>query len=103
MAKHKDINITPSKGISIIIKNDIQQPPPIKPKKKRRYKKRVNTDLLKMPTMASYIPGSGDVSYIKPQYAATTLNRSMIFPGVPQSLPQLTPPPPLPQLTAPPR
>jgi hypothetical protein len=26
----------------------------------------------------------------------------MIFPGVPQSLPQLTPPPPLPQLTAPP-
>jgi hypothetical protein len=102
MAKHKDINITPSKGISIIIKNDIQQPPPIKPKKKRKYKKRVNTDLLKMPTMPSYIPGSGDVSYIKPQYAATTLNRSMIFPGVPQSLPQLTPPPPLPQLTAPP-
>ena len=102
MTKHKDINISPSKGISIIIKNDIQQPPPIKPKKKRKYKKRVNTDLLKMPTMPSYIPGSGDVSYIKPQYAATTLNRSMIFPGVPQSLPQLTPPPPLPQLTAPP-
>jgi hypothetical protein len=36
MAKHKDINISPSKGISIIIKNDIQQPPPITPKKKRR-------------------------------------------------------------------
>ena len=101
MAKNKDINITPSKGISIVIKNDFQ-PPPIKPKKKRRYKRKVNTDLLKMPTMPSYIPGSGDVSYIKPQYAATTLNRSMIFPGVPQSLPQLTPPPQLPQLPAPP-
>ena len=35
MAKNKDININPSKGISIVIKNDIQQPPPIKPKKKR--------------------------------------------------------------------
>ena len=101
MTKNKDINITPSKGISIVIKNDFT-PPPIKPKKKRKYKKRVNTDLLKMPTMPSYIPGSGDVSYIKPQYAATTLNRSMIFPGVPQSLPQLTPPPQLPQLTPPP-
>ena len=40
MAKNKDINISPSKGISIIIKNDISQPPPKpKPKKKRRYKK----------------------------------------------------------------
>ena len=101
MTKNKDISITPSKGISIVIKNDIQQPLPIKPKKKRKYKKRVNTDLLKMPTIPSYIP-TGDVSYIKPQYAATTLNRSMIFPGVPQSLPQLTPPPQLPQITAPP-
>ena len=52
--------------------------------------------------MPSYIPGSGDVSYIKPQYAATSLNRNMIFPGVPQSLPQLTPPPYFPQLPAPP-
>ena len=99
MAKNKDINITPSKGISIIIKNDIVQPPPIKPKKKRRYKRKVNTDLLKMPTIPSYIP-TGDVSYIKPQYAMSTLNRNMMFPGVPQSLPQL---PPLPQLTAPPQ
>ena len=103
MAKNKDINITPSKGISIVIKNDIQQPIPIKPKKKRRYKRKVNTDLLKMPTMPSYIPGSGDVSYIKPQYAMSSLNRSMIFPGVPQSLPQLTPPPQFPQLPAPPQ
>ena len=39
MAKNKDINISPSKGISIIIKNDIQQPLPIKPKRKRRYKR----------------------------------------------------------------
>ena len=98
----KNISINPAKGISIIIKNDFQQPPPIKPKKKRKYKKKSNLDLLKMPTMPSYIPGSGDVSYIKPQYAATSLNRNMIFPGVPQSLPQLTPPPQLPQLTAPP-
>ena len=52
--------------------------------------------------MSFYIPGSGDVSYIKPQYAATSLNQNMIFSGVPQSLPQLTPPPQLPQLTAPP-
>ena len=37
MAKNKDINITPSKGISIVIKNDFT--PPIKPKKKRKYKK----------------------------------------------------------------
>ena len=77
MAKNKNINISPSKGISIVIKNDFQ-PPPIKPKKKRKYKRKVNTDLLKMPTMPSYIPGSGDVSYIKPQYAMSSLNRSMI-------------------------
>ncbi len=48
-----------------------------------------------MPTMPSYIP-TGDVSYIKPQYAIISLNRNVIFPGVPQSLPQL------PQLPAPP-
>ena len=91
MAKNKDININPSKGISIIIKNEFA-PPPTKPKKKRKYKKRINTDLLKMPTMPSYIP-TGDVSYIKPQYAMSSLNRNILFSGVPQSLPQLTPPP----------
>ncbi len=35
--------------------------------------------------MSSYIP-NGDVSYIKvikPQYAMTSLNRNIIFPGVP--------------------
>ena len=35
----KNISINPAKGISIIIKNDFQQPVPIKPKKKRRYKR----------------------------------------------------------------
>jgi hypothetical protein len=107
MAKNKDINISPSKGISIIIKNDFQQPPPIKPKKKRKYKRKTNLDLLKMPTMPSYIP-AGDVSYIKPQYAMSSLNRNMMLPSFPQSLPpppmypQLTAPPQLPQLPAPP-
>jgi len=106
MAKNKDININPSKGISIIIKNEFA-PPPTKPKKKRKYKKRINTDLLKMPTMPSYIP-AGDVSYIKPQYAMSSLNRNMMLPSFPQSLPlppmypQLTAPPPQPQLPAPP-
>ena len=38
MTKNKNINISPSKGISIVIKNYLQ-PPPIKPKKKRKYKK----------------------------------------------------------------
>ena len=100
MAKNKDIKISPSKGISIVIRNDVQQPAPI-PKKKRKYKRKANTDLLKMPTMPSFIP-TGDVSYIKPQYSTSSLNRNTIFPGVPQSLPQIPPPPPLPQLMPPP-
>ena len=41
--KNKNINIKPSKGISIVIKNDFQ--PEIKQKKRRKYKKKVNTDL----------------------------------------------------------
>ena len=98
MNKNKDININPAKGISIVIKNEFQ--PPV-PKKKRKYKRKIRTDLLKMPTVPSFIP-TGDVSYIKPQYSTSSLNRSMIFPGVPQSLPQLPPPPPLPQLMPPP-
>ncbi len=77
MTKNKNRNITPSKGISIIIKNEFPSPP-TKPKKKRKYKRKVNTDLLKMPTMPSYIP-AGDVSYIKPQYAMSSLNRNMVF------------------------
>jgi hypothetical protein len=63
MAKNKNINICPSKGINIVIKNDFQ-PPLIKPKKKRKYKRKSNLDLLNMPTIPSYIPCSGDVSYI---------------------------------------
>ena len=100
MAKNKDINISPSKGISIVIKNDFQPPAPT-PKKKRKNKRKVNTDILKMPTIPSFIP-TGDVSYIKPQYSTSSLNRNMIFPGTPQSLPQLMPPPLLPQLMPPP-
>ena len=100
MNKNKDIKISPSKGISIVIKNDVQQPAPI-PKKKRKYKRKNNADLLKMPTIPSFIP-AGDVSYIKPQYSTSSLNRNIIFPGVPQSLPQIPPPPPLPQITPPP-
>jgi len=66
MAKNKDINITPSKGISIIIKNDIQQlPPPIKPKKKRRYR-RINV-LPKTPAPPIMQQSAGDTSYIKEQ------------------------------------
>ena len=101
MAKNKDINISPSKGISIVIKNDFQPPAPT-PKKKRKNKRKVNTDILKMPTIPSFIP-TGDVSYIKPQYSTSSLNRNMIFPGTPQSLPQLQAPPPLPQLMPPPQ
>ena len=102
MNKNKDVKISPSKGISIVIKNDVQQPPAEIPKKKRKYKRKSKTDLLKMPTVPSFVP-TGDVSYIKPQYSTSSLNRNMIFPGTPQSLPQLPPPPPLPQLPPPPQ
>ena len=82
--KNKNISISPSKGINITITNDFQQPPPpIKLKKKRKYKRKANANLLKMPTMPSFIP-QGDVSYIKPQYAATSLNRNMLFSSIPQ-------------------
>ena len=64
MAKNKDINISPSKGISIVIKNDIQQPLPIKSKKKRRYK-RINV-LPKTPAPIMQ-QSAGDTSYIKDQ------------------------------------
>ena len=100
MNKNKDIKISPSKGIRIVIKNDFQPPAPV-PKKKRKYKRKAKTELLKMPTVPSFIP-TGDVSYIKPQYSTSSLNRNMMFPGTPQSLPQLTPPTQLPQLMPPP-
>ncbi len=50
--------------------------------------------------MPSYIP-TGDVSYITSQYAMTSFNRNIIFPGVPQSLPQIPPQPQPQQITAP--
>ena len=118
MAKHKDINITPSKGISIIIKNDIQQPPPITPKKKRRYK-RINV-LPKTPAPIMQL-SAGDTSYIKAQPGRFSLWRDtttatpvltlaqatsqgfipqMNQPPAPQQQPQ--PPPPQLALPAPP-
>jgi hypothetical protein len=63
MAKNKDINISPSKGISIVIKNDFQ-PPPIKPKKKRRYKRISVLPKTPAPVMQQ---SAGDTSYIKEQ------------------------------------
>jgi hypothetical protein len=111
MAKHKDINITPSKGISIIIKNDIQQPPPITPKKKRRYK-RINV-LPKTPAPIMQ-QSAGDTSYIKAQpgrfslWRDTTTSTPVLTlaqatsQGFIPQLPQITAPPQLPQITAPP-
>jgi hypothetical protein len=113
MAKHKDINISPSKGISIIIKNDIQQPPPITPKKKRRYK-RINV-LPKTPAPIMQ-QSAGDTSYIKAQPGRFSLWRDtttatpvltlaqattqgfipqMNQPPAPQQQPQPPPPPPI--------
>jgi hypothetical protein len=90
-----------SKGISIVIKNDFQPDfAEVKQKKKKKYKKKVNLE--KMATVHSFIP-QRDVSNIKPQYNMSSLNRSMIFPGVPQSLPQLPAPPQLPQILPPPQ
>jgi hypothetical protein len=118
MAKNKDINITPSKGISIVIKNDIQQPLPIKPKKKRRYR-RINV-LPKTP--APIIQQSaGDTSYIKEQPGRFSLWRDNttatpvltlaqatsqgFIPGITQPIPpppQIQPPQPQLALPAPP-
>ena len=111
MAKNKDINISPSKGISIIIKNDIVQPTPIKPKKKRRYK-RINV----LPNTPAPImqQSAGDTSYIKAQpgrfslWRDTTTSTPVLTlaqatsQGFIPQLPQITAPPQLPQITAPP-
>ena len=111
MAKNKDINITPSKGISIVIKNDIQQPIPIKPKKKRRYK-RINV-LPKTPAPIMQ-ESAGDTSYIKAQpgrfslwrdtTTATpvlTLAQATSQGFIPQQLALPAPPPPPPPAPAP--
>ena len=109
MAKNKDINISPSKGISIVIKNDIQQPLPIKPKKKRRYK-RINV-LPKTPAPPIMQQSAGDTSYIKDQPGrfslwrdntnstpVITLAQATTQGFIPQQLPA---PPPQPALPAP--
>jgi hypothetical protein len=111
MAKNKDINISPSKGISIIIKNDIVQPLPPKPKKKRRYK-RINV----LPNTPAPImqQSAGDTSYIKAQpgrfslWRDTTTSTPVLTlaqatsQGFIPQLPQITAPPQPPQITAPP-
>jgi len=111
MAKNKDINISPSKGISIIIKNDIVQPLPPKPKKKRRYKRINVLPNTQVPIMQQ---SAGDTSYIKAQpgrfslWRDTTTSTPVLTlaqatsQGFIPQLPQITPPPQLPQITAPP-
>ena len=113
MAKNKDINITPSKGISIVIKNDIQQPIPIKAKKKRRYK-RINV-LPKTPAPIMQ-QSAGDTSYIKEQPGGfslwrdnttstpvITLAQATTQGFIPQQQLALPAPPPQPALPAPPQ
>ena len=111
MAKNKDINISPSKGISIIIKNDIVQPTPIKPKKKRRYKRINVLPNTQVPIMQQ---SAGDTSYIKAQpgrfslWRDTTTSTPVLTlaqatsQGFIPQLPQITAPPQPPQITAPP-
>ena len=104
MTKNKDINITPSKGISIIIKNDIVQPPPIKPKKKRRYRRISVLPKAPAPIMQQ---SAGDTSYIKAQpgrfslWRDTTTSTPVLTLAQATSqgfIPGITPP----QITAPP-
>jgi hypothetical protein len=111
MAKNKDINISPSKGISIIIKNDIVQPLPPKPKKKRRYKRINVLPNTQVPIMQQ---SAGDTSYIKAQpgrfslWRDTTTSTPVLTlaqatsQGFIPQLPQITAPPQPPQITAPP-
>jgi hypothetical protein len=74
MAKNKYLKISPSKGISIVIKYDIVQPqPPIKTKKKRR-NKRINV-LPKGPASTAFQQSVGDTSYIKEQPGTFSLWR----------------------------
>ena len=102
MAKNKDINITPSKGISIVIKNDIVQPQPIKPikpKKKRRYK-RINV-LPKTPAPPIMQQSAGDTSYIKEQPGRSSLWRDNPTATPVITLSQATTQGYIPQITAP--
>ena len=102
MAKNKDINISPSKGISIVIKNDIVQPQPIKPikpKKKRRYK-RINV-LPKTPAPPIMQQSAGDTSYIKEQPGRFSLWRDNPTATPVITLSQATTQGYIPQITAP--
>jgi hypothetical protein len=112
MAKNKDINISPSKGISIVIKNDFQ-PPPIKPKKKRRYKRISVLPKTPAPVMQQ---SAGDTSYIKEQPGrfslwrdnttlspVVTLAQATTQGFIPQQQLALPAPPPQPALPAPPQ
>jgi hypothetical protein len=108
--KNKDINITPSKGINIVIKNDIVQPLPPKPKRKRRYR-RINV-LPKTPAPPTMTQSKVDTSYIKEQPQRFNLWRDnttatpvitlaqATSQGIIPQLPQIAAPPP--QITAPP-
>ena len=103
-----DINIQPSKGISIIIKNDIQQQEAPKPKKKRKYRKRNIKDLLKnIPPIPNGLISSsvGDTSYIRPPLSYQQFRDVVTQPGYQMSLlqPQLPPPQQQLQLPAPPQ
>ena len=113
MAKNKNINITPSKGISIVIKNDIVQPIPIKPKKKRRYKRISVLPKTPAPVMQQ---SAGDTSYIKEQPGrfslwrdnttlspVVTLAQATTQGFIPQQQLALPAPPPQPALPAPPQ
>ena len=113
MAKNKDINISPSKGISIIIKNDIQQPLPIKPKRKRRYKRISIFPKTPAPIIQK---SAGDTSYIKEQPGrfslwrdnttstpVMTLAQATTQGFIPQQQLALPAPPPQPALPAPPQ
>jgi len=103
-----DINIQPSKGISIIIKNDIQQQEAPKPKKKRKYKRRNLKDLLKnIPPIPNGLISSsvGDTSYIRPPLSYQQFRDIITQPGYQMGLqlPQLPAPPPQLQLPPPPQ
>ena len=112
MAKNKDINISPSKGISIVIKNEFPSQQPIKPKKKRKYR-RINV-LPKTPAPTT-MQSAGDVSYIKEQPGrfslwrdnttstpVITLAQATTQGFIPQQQLALPAPPPQPALPAPP-
>ncbi len=102
MAKNKDINISPSKGIPIFIKNDIVQPLPIKPNRKED----VNVSIFcqKVPAPTAFQQSVGDTSYIKEHPRRFSLWRDTTTSTPILTLAQATSQgfiPQLPQITAP--